>query len=421
MAPARAKASQRTARLRQRRSAVQSSAPAYLFLDTNIFLHFRRPDEIDWRTLVEGAEVEIVLALSVVREIDNQKAVNPVKRLRKRAAEALKWIDSLHLRPGEPARQLRDGVGLSLLRRDPKIDGSRGLRTALPDDWLIASVLGFRAKGRRVTVLLVTDDLGMRLKAEGYGIDCRKPPDKDRLPDEADPAEAELRKVKAELTALQRRQPVLTVSFVDREERQTVALPSVQLISDADVTRELLAAELQAQRRRPLLLGDDDDEAGLGYSSDDALEAVMDAVTARREYMLALKAARDLRSRTVSIVLLVANTGSAPATDIDLRLEVDDANATLSKSAGEDPADPDAPDATAIAEPHGEHELAPTTILGRGATYHLDRLKQHAAVRLAAVNVAFRARESAGSFGIDFTITFAEGSDQIGGRLDVIT
>ena len=45
----------------------------YLFLDTNIFLHFQNLEQIPWGTLADDTEFKILVSDIVVGEIDKHK------------------------------------------------------------------------------------------------------------------------------------------------------------------------------------------------------------------------------------------------------------------------------------------------------------------------------------------------------------
>ena len=60
-----------------------------IFPDTNLFLHYRPLSEIDWCSLLQSNAVEIEIAPVVTRELEEQKTLNPSRKLRDRAATAL--------------------------------------------------------------------------------------------------------------------------------------------------------------------------------------------------------------------------------------------------------------------------------------------------------------------------------------------
>ena len=77
-----------------------------LFPDTNLFLHYRPLNEIDWCSLLQSSTVEIEIAPVVARELETQKTLNQSEKLRDRAETALKL---LHKHLADP--QVREGVG----------------------------------------------------------------------------------------------------------------------------------------------------------------------------------------------------------------------------------------------------------------------------------------------------------------------
>ena len=81
-----------------------------IFPDTNLFLHYRSLNEIDWCSLLHSSTVEVEIAPVVARELEKQKTLNPSKKLRDRAATALKL---LHKHLANP--QVRDGVLRALI------------------------------------------------------------------------------------------------------------------------------------------------------------------------------------------------------------------------------------------------------------------------------------------------------------------
>jgi hypothetical protein len=63
-----------------------------IFPDTNLFLHYRRLDEIDWLDTTGADAVTLLIAPIVVRELDRKKVQGETKRIRDRANERLKWL-----------------------------------------------------------------------------------------------------------------------------------------------------------------------------------------------------------------------------------------------------------------------------------------------------------------------------------------
>lgn len=403
--------------------------PTYLFPDTNVFLHFKRPDEVDWRPLAGGDEVELVIVQPVLRELDKHKATNAVRRLKDRAAGAVKWLSTMAGSRG-PTR-IREGVTLSFRRSNPLVDfRTHRLREGILDDEIVASVLEFKAEHGESPILIVTGDVGMQVLAPGHGIDAIAPPEEYRLPEEPDPAEVEARRLRAQLAELQNRQPAPVIVFRDGGSRASVELPVVEQVSNEAIRRAVEETKWAAEAERPLLLGDDDDEAGFGYTRQQAHDMMVHRCEAKRGYMVALQAARDRRGRTIPLALLLENRGTAPATDIDIEFEVSGGRAEFSDSDGADPEDPflSGPVRTPshVGKPpaarslEGTEEVAPAHFTTERLRYHFSSLKPSHSSRIAPLFVAFPSREQVRSFGLMYKVSHAEGAAAISGRLDVI-
>lgn len=403
--------------------------PTYLFPDTNVFLHFRRPDEIDWRVLARGDEVELVVVLPVLRELDKQKATNAVRRLKDRAGGAVKWLASMSASKGPTA--IREGVTLSFRRSNPVIDfRTHRLREGIIDDEIVGSVLEFKAENEGSPVLIVTGDLGMTVLAPGHGLDTVAPPEESRLPEEPNPGEVEARKLRAQLAEIQSRQSEPVVVFRDGSSRASVVLPLVEQVSDVTVRRAVEEARWAAEHERPLMLGDEEDDAGFGYTRDQALEYVRHRCDAKYEYMIALQTERELRGRTIPLAMVLENKGKALATDIDVEFEVSDGGIVFSDSDGADPKDPflvdrePAPkrrtEAPAARSLEGTEELRPAHFTTAMVRYNCASLKPSHSARLARLFVTFATREQARSFALKYKVSHAEGPGATLGRLDVV-
>ena len=88
----------------------------HAFPDTNIFLHYRPLAELDWRSMAQGQPVRILIAPVVTRELEERKTLHSIKRIRERAAVALKMLHKF-LEDGLPCK-VRDGVLLDLLAQE---------------------------------------------------------------------------------------------------------------------------------------------------------------------------------------------------------------------------------------------------------------------------------------------------------------
>ncbi len=398
--------------------------PTFAFLDSNVFLHYRRPDEIDWPALLEGKDVVLLVAPLVVRELEKHKTFSPVPRIKKRAAEIIRWLGPYVDAPS-PDQPLRSGVRLAIVRFDPTIDfAGHHLSREIADDILIASVLEFSQAHPGERVALVSADTGIRLKAPAHGIELKRPPDEFLLPEEADPQAKEIRNLKEQLSAYQRRQPALHVTFPSGRTNQPASRPDVQIPTRDQIEHDLWMAESEARSEYShVLLGTDE--------ADDAREAVFEHKSARSKYLRALQQARVHRSRTIPLALILENKGTAPASNIDLELTVNVATVSV---AGAEQVDPEPPFGQ---EPYGWRgardqnagtkstssdepiSIAADSAERQRATFHVPRLKQHDRSHLAPLYVTFPTHEDVCPFSVEYRMTFDEHPDVLTGRLDV--
>jgi predicted ribonuclease YlaK len=190
----------------------------YLFVDTNVLLHYRRLEEIDWLNLSKSKEAVIVLCLAVVRELDEHKISHHQGKIRKRAQEI---IASLHRKlSGEESDVIRDGVQLEFVAEEPSIDFSEHrLRSEIADDWLIASVIELKQKHPTDEIKIVSADLGLSIKAKAQSINVLRPSEADKLADELDEGEKRIKDLQRELAEIKNSLPELKLCFWKSEKQ----------------------------------------------------------------------------------------------------------------------------------------------------------------------------------------------------------
>jgi hypothetical protein len=180
-----------------------------LFTDTNGFLQVRDLKDIPWRDLFPGVKaVDVMVAKSVIRELDNHKTGTNQRR-RDRARLALQAIDAASLGP-DFALVIRDNpirvrIVISTAPRfnwaeHPNLDPSN------PDDQLVAEALSF-GNG----AALFSHDSGPRIRARIAGIEAHKPADEWLLPIEQTDDQREIARLK-------RQRPNIIAAFENFEE-----------------------------------------------------------------------------------------------------------------------------------------------------------------------------------------------------------
>ena len=136
-------------------------------LDTNVLLHYQRPDNVLWPEVLGRAHVRLVVPLRVVEELDEKK-YGRSDRLASIARDVLPWLEEAILRK---AGKIRDDTTIEV-----PIDPTRRVRPENADREIIDECHEFREfGGQRAT--LVTGDTAMRLRAHAEAIPTAAMPD----------------------------------------------------------------------------------------------------------------------------------------------------------------------------------------------------------------------------------------------------
>lgn len=294
--------------------------PAYVHLDTSVLMQFRRPDEIPWPDLVGAEVVVLMLCPQVVTELDHHKTSNDPRK-QKRAKALIKWLRERHKDPG-----VRNGVVLEFIVVEPTDFQGHQLDASVGDDRIVASVLEHKAKNPEAAVRLCTADFGITLKAGHRGISVLEISEDYELPPAEDSKEKELTRLKSQL-----REPKLSLESKHGSDRVEIELPAVVMWS-----AEQIDAEVEAERA--VALGDDESKkyrADLsevrivsgGRELDDdpvlELEGLVESYLGRlRGHLNQASERASEQVRALKIVLRLRNSGTAPATKIDVRFRM---------------------------------------------------------------------------------------------------
>ena len=133
-------------------------------LDTNVLMHYHRPDRVLWAEVIGCSPVRLVMPICVLDELDNKKYADS-DRMSRRADMAVRALREhrAYLVPGSAAT-FADGTTCEVF-----LDEAGHLRKANPDEELLSRALTLqRALGLQVTV--VTGDLCMQLRAGAIGL-----------------------------------------------------------------------------------------------------------------------------------------------------------------------------------------------------------------------------------------------------------
>jgi hypothetical protein len=192
----------------------------YLFLDTNLHIHFQDFDQIDWPKVLMCKSVCLVFAPIVFSELEKHKYDRDSQRRQKRARSITKKINEIIL-TNEPSVEApvkgRNNVTALMLTDSPELSLYSGLQTGIGDDELVASILKFSSDHQDISrnnIVLVSDDGGVLNKARARGIQIHLIDDTLRLPDEPTIEQEKINRLERRIKEIEEKQPKLSLSFL---------------------------------------------------------------------------------------------------------------------------------------------------------------------------------------------------------------
>jgi len=294
----------------------------YCFIDTDVLIHFQTFDEVDWLSAISAKTVCLVLGATVMAEINDLKD----RATDWRGKRARKIVSKLRAKlkdvdPGQPV-EIRSGVFLMDIPTEPVVDWSeQGLDPNVNDDRLLATMIGFAAEHSSSEIVFLSNDFSALRKARRCGIVGVDPEEK-QIQRLVRPTreEAEIETLRRRVVELEARIPELKLAFgeggsetdmitrhVEASELQVQSLEEIGEI--VDKTRERLERLLQqAGTMGPL------------QAEAEEFARTYGAYIKTLEPALILKRTRDL-GRSCHLAFVLSNSGSAPATDVELSLE----------------------------------------------------------------------------------------------------
>lgn len=285
-----------------------------VYPDTNIALHYKAFDQIDWCALVGSTELVVVITSVFLREIDHQKD-RERGNVQKRAKSVNAWLGKLRR---SKSTELRKAVRIEVNHSEPETEvvfADHGLVATVNDDKLLACMIRDHLKYPDAVLVCVTADIALAFKVEAKGFVVIEPLDADRVSDGLDPAQAEIRELRKELAELKSRavpQPQLAVHFPGKATHLVVPIsnlaPFTDRLIEEHLEREAQMLSFQSSFNKVLWLEppSESDIAGYRKKLGDWLRWYgPDAVA---------------RGLTFGLELLLSNDGSGNAEDIDVDL-----------------------------------------------------------------------------------------------------
>jgi len=396
-----------------------------ILLDTNIALHFKRMDLIDWCELAGVAPCALIVTPVLMRELERNKVHNPNAKLRQRAKDTISWLAD-RLREEDPI-ELRKDVTLNFDEQEPLLDfAEHRLSRDIADDHLIASGLDW-AQRTGHGVAIASADNGIALKLRSRPLGFLQPGEKWRLPDAVDAERAELRDLRRELERERSRRALLSVHFDNGEKRLSIG---PEPIDPPQPLNEIVSAHPELTLDEFAALDDRTQPGVRVYSREPVDQYNRDLGKYFVDYERYLTKHTEWVKQEqliLEVAFSLANIGSAPATNIDVAMSVPDHVEIIAlDDAPDEPVEPGSP-----IKPHPNQKAAlmirtsprpdpvrvpalpvegePTILRDRRtAEYSFRALKHDCASDLEPILVRFPSREHMKPFEIEVSITCNE-------------
>lgn len=314
-------------------------------LDTNVLMHFQPLRQWEWAKLVP-LPVRLLVCGEVLRELDAIKDRIDSRSKSDRARRALEEAEAA----ADGPRTLREGVTLAVAPFHPNASAfTGGLSAEVADDRIVAVALEQKAAGHKV--VFVSNDTTPRLRAKALGLEVIVPPDSVRLPEETDPRDIEIRKLTERLRTVERTRPAPRLRFAGGAESTMASAPHADFVGDqprppSEVLRTVQPIVAEPELKATSVTGPVAPSAASGHGLVAAMAAFEAAARMalpppltsvqisdynakvqvfRHEYLAAYSRWQKFHDDMMDIMVFsleLANTGSAPASHLEVQLRV---------------------------------------------------------------------------------------------------
>ena len=299
---------------------------SYCFIDTNTFLHYRMFTEIEWSKLTNSNSVLLIVCPDVLRELDQKKFLENDINIRNRAQKVISKMSKMA--KNNKICKVKNNLGLMFIPNEPSIDWEKqGLSKKIPDDRIIASILEQNKYFHNI--ILITSDLGLKLKASNKGIKCISLAFEYRIKIKKDKKQEEIEKLRDKITVLEDRLPVLRLKFLaDNEPADFIKITLNQITAPSeDKLAEKLKVIKDELKFKPssntfeiftnLLSYPKDEIERYEKDLDKYIEEMLKYY--KKEYKF-----KELQSRLIELKFVIINNGNQPAEDIDIFMHFPD-------------------------------------------------------------------------------------------------
>jgi rRNA-processing protein FCF1 len=331
----------------------------FVVVDTNTFLHYRGLDQIAWSEIFSDQIVILLICPPVIRELNKHKDSPRTPKLRDRAATALRKIDAWSDLSSPVV--LRDSAEVRFRIHDSTIDFSNfDLVRDITDDHLIAALIELNAETPSSSVVLLTKDTGLKLKARAHDFSVVSLPDSDLLPDEALPSEKKIKDLENQVRELQNVRPKLRLAFAGGSSNLNLRFRRTSELSESNIATRMTdirkryprmveqAEEAKVSGGYPELKGLLGIAYGFGTVNSEQIrrynQDLEEFFGEYEQYLDELSDFCDWERRTAALEIVLVNEGTCPADDVDIFAHFPDGFELFEESeCWETPEEPKAP------------------------------------------------------------------------------
>ena len=303
-----------------------SGEPLYIAPDTDVLLHFKRPDTIDWGTLAPGRRITLIFVSNTLRELEQHK--DGVKAGRRDVARDVNsWLR--RTRKGEANTQ---GCQVTLHPVEPT-DFSGGLDPSTGDDRFVASLRDLASEGK--DVMAYTNDFLCQTKLERMGLAYIEPRAEDARAPIRDEYDERLKRL--EKAVASKPTPKFGLDWSSGGCTRSIAFAPIKQIVDVDVEAlelpEFLPTEngfsgmCEARLSNPARIGGPTQQGLIRTSTQRGSAYNDERRKYLREYSVFISNERlrlSNRSRIIKLSFRLTNVGAAPASNVRVQATLPD-------------------------------------------------------------------------------------------------
>lgn len=424
-----------------------------VFIDTNIFLHFKNFNEIDWLDISQSEACKLVIAPIVIDELDKYKSSNDERG--KRARNALNKIEE---RVESNNLTIRKKVSLDVLIKSPSKSTfeTSGLDLTKQDNQLIASIIEYKEIHPEEDVFLCTDDIGPRLRSKQFDIKIIKMPRTYLLPVKENALEKQIKALTKENALLKSRISKPLLLFYDQKEFIKIKVHEKEYNKEANINDQII----KLKKGLPHMKIPNKDEkylnpmavlSTLNLIPEEKINDYNSRLDAYYEkyanYLSSLFDYERKQDLSIKINFAITNTGNIPCEDADIYCHFPDGFEVIESSEFEDPPKKPSPPSTPksifedIASPmidfrpmlHGINPPIDSPILNiqtnrpiirKTNTYEvrfqIKYVKHLIVYPLEELMIIYKQYSDMKNFSIDYSIIAGNVPDPIEGKLNVV-